>query len=528
MRIKILQTVIISFVIYLNTYASPGCISILDVNALTKDQKGQVRSGITTLQANRKVNGQSICFTIDFLDKMPAENHGFTADGRRILNQDYYMNWALATNSNPAVLILFLKDSESGNYRLESFLMNSLLQEGIPELVGKYIRDKIMRKKTSYYDMINAGIIALSRALDDTYKKRLINDVKNQLTNPVPVDLLPGYANYDFNYLYFESEREEYPLSYVATGGYAAVSLMDDNKSLTSTSANTNNIYNEFGEIRSFGISDGKSLNVNDLSITHGTSLFDFDFYEMDCGNSSQIGNYYIKKLHEKYFLDKDSDIKDIFNFIEGLKLDGHYVDVAKNRARKIKDECRHFDNILKIPGMRSGSMLFYDYNRNYHTRVKVGYGEVNKGEEIAPHQGQLMFSDFTDNKPTWCNAFAIRASKIIFGSSPINGTTANMEPDLAADESNFVDLTDLWKSGKNNAKIWEYINRGFIVYFINAKDHIEIGYDIDIEGNYRTIGGGGRVGIKNTNGFSFMEDEKSNGEKRGVSVFLYLGHLKS
>ena len=527
MRINTLLTVLLFVIAYLTAYSNTECVSILDVDVLTKDQKGEIRSAISTLQANRKVNGQSICFTIDFLDKMPEADKGFTKDGRRILKQNYYMNWVLSTNSTPAVLMLFVKDTESDNYRLESFLMNDLLQERIPELVSKYIRDKVVGQKTSYFDMINASITALGRALDDTYKLRLINDVKNQLTNPVPTELQPGYANYDFNYLYFESTREEYPLSYVSTGGYTSVGLMDGNGVLTTASANTKNIYDDFGELKTFGIVNGEPLKVNDLSITDGTSLFDFDFYELDCGSSSQGGNYYVKKLHENYFLDQGNGVKDIGSFIEGFNLDAYYANVAKTRANTIKNECHHFDNILKIPGMRSSTMLFYDYNRSYHTRVKVGYGEVKKGEDITSLQGQLMFSDFTDNQPTWCNAFAIRASKIIFGSSPISGTTANMEPDMTADEGNFVNLTGIWESGENNNEIWNYINKGFIVYFVNASDHIEIGYDIDADGNFRTIGGGGWVDIKKTNGFSFMEDEKSNGQKRGVSVFLYLGHLK-
>jgi hypothetical protein len=102
------------------------------------------------------------------------------------------------------------------------------------------------------------------------------------------------------------------------------------------------------------------------------------------------------------------------------------------------------------------------------------------------------------------------------------------MEPDMTVDDSNFINLTDLWDSGKNNEEIWKFIDKGFIIYFVNANDHIEIGYDIDGAGNFRTIGGGGNVGIKKASESSFLQNKINGTQTRGVSVFLYLGYLKN
>ncbi|MBZ0245027.1 MAG: hypothetical protein K8H85_03685 [Cyclobacteriaceae bacterium] len=391
-----------------------------------------------------------------------------------------------------------------------------------------------MKKRTTNFDIIKAGIRAFSKALDNQYKDRLINDVYNNLTNPVPQELQPGYANYDFKYLYFESYRKEYPLSYLDGGAFAAPLLMNDENKVTSTTANTANIYDIAGDILKIGIENDKPLNVGKVSIRDVSRIMDFYQFEHDCilaGNST----YFQEGLHKRYFSNNSKAIEDITAWVNKLETEGsldvYGAGIARARAKAINDNCFHFSRIGKDGNQRSSRMDFYDYKRNYHTRVDVGYGTVTKGEKISEQQGQLLFSDFRGNQPTWCNDFAIRASRIIFGSSPIGGTTKNMEPDMASDPGNFVNLTNEWASGTNNSLVWSYITNGFVVYFVNENDHIEIGYDIDQKGNslyYRTIGGGATVDRKITSENSFLQDKINGTQTRGVSVFLYLGYLKN
>ena len=123
-----------------------SCVNILDVNALTKDQKTEIREMILSLQSNRKLEGLDICFQIDFLDKLPDMTAGFSINGISLLRNNYYFNWMLTTNSNPSILILFVKDSEGRNFKFESLLVNGLLSQRIPPLVVRFIQNEIMKK----------------------------------------------------------------------------------------------------------------------------------------------------------------------------------------------------------------------------------------------------------------------------------------------------------------------------------------------------------------------------------------------
>lgn len=146
-----------------NALANDPCSSILDVDHLSVDEKGKIRAEIQQFQALRKVNGETVCVQIDFLEQLPPTQEGFTEDGRKIIRQSVYDRWQTEHFGQPAVLFLFVRDQEQSKFVLNDMVVSRPVAQQIPNLVRLYIRDEIVKKQASYYDAISAGIYAFGQ-----------------------------------------------------------------------------------------------------------------------------------------------------------------------------------------------------------------------------------------------------------------------------------------------------------------------------------------------------------------------------
>ncbi len=67
---------------------------------------------------------------------------------------------------------------------------------------------------------------------------------------------------------------------------------------------------------------------------------------------------------------------------------------------------------------------------------------------------------------------------------------------------------------------VWKCIDSGYIIYLVNALDHIEIGYPSEND-IMKTIGGGSNVAVKD---ISNRKISKFINER--AKTFIYLGYL--
>ena len=99
---------------------------------------------------------------------------------------------------------------------------------------------------------------------------------------------------------------------------------------------------------------------------------------------------------------------------------------------------------------------------------------------------------------------------------------------------NDFVDISIDWSDRADDFnKIWNYIDAGFIVYFVKGNDHIETGFPRNplntLSAFKKVIGGGKYTKIKGVNS-RFMKNEVKIEDKweigRGIKAFIYLGIL--
>ena len=119
-----------------------------------------------TLIANRKVNRQDLLIQIDFLSEDEFDEGGVAGrndSGRTLFSMGTYSNWSIRYISQPAVLVLFL-DQRGRNYTLDALnFSDMLIDEGITDLVRRYIRAGIMKKETSYVETLVVAFMLLEK-----------------------------------------------------------------------------------------------------------------------------------------------------------------------------------------------------------------------------------------------------------------------------------------------------------------------------------------------------------------------------
>lgn len=151
-------------------------VAILDTHgALTNEEERLLIEEGNKIMNARTVVGQKVLVQIDLMEEGEFDGGGSNSnaqEAKRIFSIGDYARWANAYGSRPAVLMVFLKKGDG--YALDVLGFTDLLMnEGIPDLVRRYIRDEIIRKEEGVFKMIDAGLYAIGEALNPVYKERL-------------------------------------------------------------------------------------------------------------------------------------------------------------------------------------------------------------------------------------------------------------------------------------------------------------------------------------------------------------------
>ena len=446
---------------------------------------------------------------------------------------DYVENWRSRATGD-RVLFFFQKEQKgTDGYAFKRFASSSSLNNTqLPEIITNYIQQVVLPPAGDPPSTLQTGITALKNAFDQQFRNRLEKEVPEALLNPVPDELQPGHANYNFKYISFTPVEENYELYVRWTKYWAEKNTqagMEDTVHIPfmlslQERATTANIFDENGGYKVF-LEGNPSANYSEkdsaVEIKAGERLIPFNRYLYRCEGSENA--YMQEGLQNNYFVSGEGisfsgrqSIVDKFKSLGSVPQED--ILTATERIDQIDRQCNHFRDIKKISGTRNSNILFSEHPRNYFCKVRVGFGEVKKGEEVSYEAGQLKYSGFTNNRPTWCNAFAIRLSQIVFGKSPIYGTTADMEPYMAGSP----DFIELYRDKEWTNTVWHLISSGYIIYFVHSSDHIEVGFPTTLDSKC-TIGGGNIVGKKKIN-----DVEVKNFIGSRARIFLYLGNLKN
>ena len=477
--------------------ASPSlatCISIHDIDVLPKGEKAQIRTLVGGILSNLKVDGKEICLQIDFFDELPSQENGFTEEGRRIFSPNYYDRWFNENNQSPAALILFLKEGE--NYQLESFLVNGLLEEKVPGLVSRFIHDEIMRKKTGYGQIIEAGMKALAKALDPIYLERLKTEHLKLFSGNQYKRRHAWDQAIPMNYYAFEPTHSGIPTPF--------------GKEIPELQIVDNDVY--------FDWSDFTYVNTETIVIPQG----------------EKEGYWYEDVLFKQFNTPVLRDIikhprtasENIDLITAQFKKD--LIEIAKDPAHQDLD---HTD--FDIVNLLSRSNLFSPSHPPQYRwsilgcRVKVKKLSLDKAWDYIPDViNRAIYPNTGFQGPTWCNQYARDLSTRIYGEPIFGSMSANDLYDDLSSNPNFIKL-----ESKENP--WKYINRGFTVLFSHhggrRPGHVETGlpagtttinpefqtFTTENEDRF-TVGAGSIMGSKDY----YSEDS-------GFKGYLYLGFLK-
>ena len=165
------------YTFFVSTMLASPKLSIYDpLGALGNEERVKLEAEGQALITSREVSGQDVLIQIDFLSKHEFEEGGIKgrdAEGKTLFSLGTYANWSARYFTGPAVLMLFL-DQGDGTYVLDALnFSDMLMDEGIPDLVRRYIRDEIMRKEIGYEAIISSGLYAIGEALNPVYRERL-------------------------------------------------------------------------------------------------------------------------------------------------------------------------------------------------------------------------------------------------------------------------------------------------------------------------------------------------------------------
>lgn len=477
--------------------ASPK-LSIYDpLGALGNEERVKLEAEGQALITSRKVNGQDVLIQIDFLSKHEFEEGGITgrdAEGRTLFSLGTYANWSARYFSGPAVLMLFL-DQGDGTYVLDALnFSDMLMDEGIPDLVRRYIRDEIMKKETGYEAIISSGLYAIGEALNPEYKQRLVlkhlelfrgNQFKRRYSYYYPFNYYEFQPDHNHN-----SNHELLPdvLNFVDNDTYFDWSLISysNTEKLDVSKEYTGNIpwYNEYFK---------KTITVPDLRDIIDNPLTSEE-------NELLITNTFRRDL----------------------------IEIANNLAHYLNEDLTTHDKTLLPLAFNGEHPVSQGYRLDrFGCTIKIKKKILAKQWEPIPDViNRAIYPNWGPKGPTWCNQYARAVTAKIFDSPIFTSMNAN-------------DVYDYMKKAKNeyieinNYDAWDFVNSGFLVFLVwknpsGRSGHLEIllpndvqtidsdGDPINTGAEEYSIGAGGIMYAKSV----YVNDSKFN-------KFLYLGHLK-
>ena len=471
----------------------------------------------------------------------------------------YIKKWKQLHNGyEQRVLFLFYKENRADkNYVFKKIVVTDYLEENhlFPEVTG-YICNEIMLKEQNETLIIKKGINALKNAFDTQFKEKLITESRLMLDNP---KYYRGHVNLGgYKYVYFESFHKKYGMPNILDGGFGSWFVVE-NGSTTNIIANTTNIYDKKGKIKDLSNNGGKvyhfeyedlwKLSIKEI-VNGKANIFNYDKYQYFCSTPTYVNHptntnlYFEKKIDEQYFVLPEGydNVQDLFdNYLNSEKL----KNIANSYYDAIKNNCLHFSKIEK-----KKHVVFFEHERNYHCRVKIGIGKIANNEWHDWKSGQLKYLyRFTKGRPTWCNIYARELAYNVFGDVeggkpiPYNKSADGLYKYFMQNNNDFIDIRNQ-EDGKmedeEKDKIWEFINAGYYVIFC-GEGHIDTGYPDNASPNigqvrewtdpisysynadkkYVLVGAGDFTGYRKTvEGYGWAK-------KNNVGKFIYLGYLK-
>lgn len=501
MKTKILWLgLILCYTAQLSAMDRPSLYDPLGV--LSVEEKNRIDAEGRTIISNRKVNGQNLLIQIDFLSKDEFGKKSATGrddSGRTLFSLETYSSWSMKYFAQPAVLMLFI-DQGNDNYVLDALNFSDILMdEGIPDLVRRYIRDEIMKKETSYVETISSGLYAIGEALNPVYKERLIsehiplfnnNQYKRRHAWPVAIPM---------NYYSFEPRHD-----------------VTDNNDMFPDNLHFvgNDIYLDWSEI---------TYNETEtIDITREYSKETEPWYDQYLLKKIEIP--VLRNIIDNPATHEDNEklITDTFkqDLIEILNEPIHYGN---------KDLSTHTSSMLPLAfnGMHAGKVSHEHRIDRFGCRIKVSKQVMDQPWQYIPDViNRAIYPGWGERGPTWCNQYARDLSGKIFDKPIFESFSANDLYDYMSSSKSFIEI--------NNLDAINFVNTGFIVFLIWKNPTGKSGHvETLLPNNIQTIDSYGNSINTNENEYSvgaggIMYSKTNYTENLDFKRFLFLGHLKT
>jgi hypothetical protein len=395
------------------------------LGALSAEERNRLEAEGRTIITNRKVNGQDLLIQIDFLSQNEFDEGGVTGrdeSGRTLFSLGTYTNWSVRYFSQPAVLMLFV-DQGDGNYALDALnFSDMLMDEGVPDLVRRYIRDEIMKKETSYVEIISSGLYAIGEALNPIYKQNLIDE---------HIELFNGnqykrrYSFYSpFNYYEFDPYHE------ANAGG-----MLPDLVHLAN-----NDVFFDWSNI--------EYSNTETLDITQ-TYEGDIPWYDQ----------YLVKNMTTPVL----REIIDNPQTAEANEL--LITNLFKKDLKAIANDPSHYFNEntdahdASVLHLTFDTQVTEDFRLDYYgCRLRIFKRTLSQQWDYIPDVlNRAIYPSWGERGPTWCNQYARALSQEIFGRYIFPSLSANDLHDYMSSSQDYVKINDGETNYHDPAKMIEY-----------------------------------------------------------------------
>jgi hypothetical protein len=495
---------------------------------------------------------KTITFQVVLLD--PNYIGSIELADQHIVKDEFIEYWKEKYSSENRILIYFIKDNEE--YILNEWdVTNEIETHQIFNEVKDYINTEIIDPEiangNSTIEIIPLLIKVLANAFDQTYKHKLIT-IGPQMLN-IPEYYQQGSTGpprlNGWDYFYYEPEILEYEL-FINHDDNETTELKHVYKYLyENLNATTVDLINS--ELICY-LDD----NNNKVTIDLIGNENKFYYYNSENELSSIVvpEDESFDEFLQNYFVIQQS--KCCRGCVEYTDLYDSLPNAKTWATRLYKSKENFLDrwqpkNEIKGINNESG-FLYSSFPRFTFTIVKVysGHmepsilGEVYEYENGVGYDMKYGFScyggHFSRDKKSYCDVYAADLQNDIFDlTTYLPGGTSNIINEMRISED-YKDVTSLlggpdkiWTNEKNYDvnfnKIWNFVDAGFMVYYVSPSDHIETCFPREPAwtGVEYTIGAGSEYKKKEAEEYNFDCNIKSN-KVRGVHVFLYLAHLKT
>jgi hypothetical protein len=488
----------------------------------------------TIVKNNEDYSNTNIIIQITLFD--PTMLGSLKLKNRHIHSLDYVDIWKTTYINEDRIMFFFEK--QGNQYIFKDFVVTQNIEDGqIPELVRNYISEQILRKENNNITaIVYKGINAVKNAYDRRFQQKLIEHAPKMLMCRY---YYKGYTSITTYSYYFRNatinRNAEFrlPLVYLHQGVYHAVYL--NNWNITRANAFDNLIGHALLSVNNI-IPHANLLYTQDGTIYKNISILNLNFEPKDLFDYTRTGHSTFESVAQQAefnFVEKLKNSKNILTMdlsnkkqLTSVQQDGLTVPVSHNTLYKLTKDTIHGPTASNL------------------------YNAEDNAQADSISVAQLWGHPFWSGYPTWCNVYAQYLSRHIYGQVngdylvPSQGGTMNANKlfDYFSNSPHYIVLDKI--SDNDIKKIWEYVNKGYPVYFSrknpNGSGHIETGvppiftvvynkqgfFDeknttnlLKTGDNKFLIGAGSTVGFKSYEGYSWSKKEETK-------AFIALGYL--